>query len=144
DEDLGLEEEGGGRAQPGGTGADLEAGVGAVERLALLAGEELGEGLGVGLDGVGRAAEQLAALLVAAGGPLRLDPTGRRDGGVEVRGGVLGRVADELTGGRVEDLPTTGGDDGGEQPLVAQRGEGGVLGGGHGLPFRRWRAGGPP
>src|SRR5690606_37270422 len=82
DEDLGLEEEGGGRAQPGGTGADLEAGVGAVERLALLAGEELGEGLGVGLDGVGRAAEQLAALLVAAGGPLRLDPTGRRDGGV--------------------------------------------------------------
>ena len=55
--DDGLAGQRGGRggAEPGRAGADLEAGVRAVERLALLPGEQLGERLGGRLDRVGGA-----------------------------------------------------------------------------------------
>ena len=74
----------GGGAQPGGAGADLEAGVGAVERLALLPGEQHGQCLGGAFDGVGRPEQRGAAGFVAQGGPSRLGGGGGGDGAFQV------------------------------------------------------------
>ena len=69
---------GGGDAEPGGAGADLEAGVRAVERFALLAGEQAGEFLGGAFDGVGGPEERGGPGVVAQGGPRRAARPRRR------------------------------------------------------------------
>ena len=119
-EHLGLEVEGRRGAQPGGAGPDLEAGVGPVQRLALLAREQLGQRLGVGLDGVGGPVQQGAACLVAQCVPFRLRRTGGGDGGLKVRDLVFRCAAHQFAGGRVEDFAPAGGRlDGGQQ--IARR-----------------------
>ena len=103
DQDLRLELEGRGGAQPGRARADLEAGVGAVQRLALLAGEQHRERLGACLDGVGGFQERGGPGLVAQGSPCRLSGPGCVDGVLEVCDCVYRCFADRLSGGRVED-----------------------------------------
>jgi hypothetical protein len=120
---------GGGGAQPGRAGAHLEAGACAVERLALLAGQQLGQRLGRRLDRVGRAQQEVDALGVGAGGPRRLRGAGSDDGGVEVLGGPVGDPAHDLARRRVEDLPAVGVGDAGQQAVVRGR----LRRGGHGL-----------
>lgn len=95
--------EGGGGTQPRGAGTYLKAGVGTVERLALLTGQELGEGLGGGLDGIGSFEQELAPLLILEGSEVFLGNARGRNGVVEVRGGADGVGADELAGRRVVD-----------------------------------------
>ena len=89
-----VQRRGGGRAEPGGAGADLEAGVGAVERLALLAGEQPGEFLGGAFDGVGGPEQRGGAGVVAQRGPGRLRGGRGGDGVLEVLDGVDRGFAD--------------------------------------------------
>ena len=102
---FGLEFGGGGGAEPGGAGADFEAGVGAVERLALLAGEQPGEFLGGAFDGVGGLEQRGGPGVVAQSGPRRLCGRGGGDRRFKVFHGVDRGLADRLPGGRVEDGP---------------------------------------
>ena len=74
------------RAEPAGAGADLEARVGSVEGLALLAAQELGERLGRSLDRVRGTKQELDSLLVGAL-PRRAEPRARH-GVVEVVDGA--------------------------------------------------------
>ena len=96
---------GGGGAEPGGAGADFEAGVGAVEGFALLAGEQAGEFFGGAFDGVGGLEERGGAGLVAQGGPGRLRRDGGGDRGLQVLDGVDRGLADHGAGGGVKDGP---------------------------------------
>ncbi|GGR21198.1 hypothetical protein GCM10010196_13250 [Agromyces mediolanus] len=96
DDDLDGQRRLGGGAQPRDAGADLEAGVRAVQRLALLAREQLGERLGRGLDRVGRPVQVTAPLLVGEGGPGRLRGDGGVDGALEIGDVLHGGGADEL------------------------------------------------
>ena len=118
---FGVQRRGGGGAQPGGAGADLEAGVRAVERLALLAGEQPGEFLGGAFDGVGGLQQRGGPGVVAQRGPGRLRGCGGGDGLLEVLDGVDRGFADRLPGGRVKDRPGLTGHRG-------DRGEKGVVG----------------
>ena len=96
---------GGGGAEPGGAGADLEAGVGAVERFALLAGEQPGEFLGGAFDGVGGLEQRGGPGVVAQGGPRRLRGRGGGDRAFQVLNGVDRGLPDRLAGGGVKDGP---------------------------------------
>ena len=95
----------GGGAEPGGAGADLEAGVRAVERLALLAGEQPGEFLGGAFDGVGGPEQRGGPGVVAQRRPGRLRGCGGGDRRFEVLNGVDRRFADGRAGGGVKDGP---------------------------------------
>jgi len=112
---------GGGGAQPGGAGAHLKPGVGAVEGFALLAGEQPGEFLGGAFDGVGRLEERGGPDVVAQGRPGRL----RRQGGGNRVLKVFNRVDRRLTnkgaGGGVQDGPGVAG-------VRGDRGQQGVVG----------------
>ena len=92
---LGLEFGGGGGAEPGGAGADLEAGVGAVEGFALLAGEQLGEFLGGAFDGVGGLEQRGGPRVVAQGSPRRLGSLGCGYRSLQVFDGVDRGLANE-------------------------------------------------
>ena len=105
DDHFGFEFGGGGVAEPGGAGADFEAGVGAVEGFALLAGEQLGEFLGGAFDGVGGLEQYGGPGVVAQCGPAGLGGDGRDDGGLEVFNGVDRRLADDAAGGGVKNGP---------------------------------------
>jgi len=87
DEHLRLEHRGGVGAQPGRARTDLEAGVGAVQRLALFAREQAGQWFGVRVDrvGVGGAPRRSGVLSFSAAaarlglsGRARVLPTGER------------------------------------------------------------------
>ena len=121
DDGLRVQRGAGGGAQPGGAGADLEAGVGAVERLALLAGEQLGECLGGAFDGVGGPEQGGAPGVVAQRRPGRLGGCGGGDCVLEVLDGVDRRFADDLAGGGVKDGPGFAG-------VRGDRGEKGIVG----------------
>ena len=115
---------GGGGPEPGGTGADFEAGVGAVEGFALLAGEQPGEFLGGAFDGVGCLEERGGPGVVAQGGPGRLRCSGGFDGALEVLDGVDRGFADDGAGGGVKDGPGFAGvrGDRGQQGVVSFHG----------------------
>ena len=97
-----IERRGGGSAKPGGAGTDFEAGVGAVERLALLAGEEPGEFFGGAFDGVGCFHERSGPGVVAQGSPGGLRGSGGGDGGFEVLDRVNTCFSDSLARCRVK------------------------------------------
>jgi hypothetical protein len=105
DDDFGFEFGGGGVAEPGGAGADFEAGVGAVEGFALLAGEQLGEFLGGAFDGVGGLEQRGGPGVVAQGSPRGLGGLGGGYRALEVFNGVDRRLADDAAGGRIENGP---------------------------------------
>ena len=88
--------------EPGGAGADFEAGVGPVQGFSLLAGEQLGEFLGGAFDGVGCFEERGGPGVVAQGGPGGLGGNGSGDRGFEVFDGVHRGFADGLARGRVQ------------------------------------------
>ena len=143
-DDLGLEVEGRGGTQPGHGAADLEAGVRPVQRLALLAREQVCQRLGVCLDGVGRLVHQGAACRVAQRVPFRLRRMGGGDGSLKVRNLVFRSAAHQLAGGRVEDFAAPAGWlDGGKQFVRGGVGGDGVGFGAHGsFPFLvSWIAG---
>ena len=96
--------EGGGGIQPRRAGANLEAGVRAVERLTLLTGEQLHERFGIGLHRSRSLGEQLAALFVAKFGKALLRSACALNCSVEVLHGVLRGAANYLTSGGVEDV----------------------------------------
>ena len=124
DHGLRLERGGGGGAQPGGAGADLEAGVRAVERLALFAGEQRGEFLGGAFDGVGGLEQGRGPGVVAQRGPGRLRGLCGGDGLLQVLDGVDRSLPDRFAGGRVQDGPgrTGGRGDRGEKGVVGFHG----------------------
>ena len=72
------------RAKPRGARADLEAGVGSIQWLALLTGKQHGQRFGVGLNGVGSIVQHVVACFVAEAGPCRLRCTGSGDGDLKV------------------------------------------------------------
>ena len=108
DEDFWVEFEGGVGAQPGRAGPDLEAGIGSVERLALFAGEQLGQRLGGGFDGVGGLVQQVAAFGRGPRCPVGLDLAGGSDSGVDVGGAAFTGTTDNLAGGGVEQFSAIG------------------------------------
>lgn len=135
DEHLRLEHRGGVGAQPGRARTDLEAGVGAVQRLALFAREQAGQWFGVRVDRVGGGDQQARALFVAERLPAGLRGLGTGDRGVEVVGALHGHATDDLAGGGVEDLAPLplGCLHTGEQRLLIEHGRGG----GHRCLLRR-------
>ena len=122
--DFRVQRGGGGGAEPGGAGADFEAGVGAVQGFALLAGEQAGEFFGGAFDGVGCFEERGAPGLVAQRGPRRLGGRRGGDGLLQVRNGVHGGFADGGAGGGVKDGPGLAGvrGDRGQQGVVSFHG----------------------
>ena len=111
----------GGGAQPGGAGADLEPCVRAVERLALLAGEQPGEFFGGAFDGVGGPQQGGAPGVVAQRRPGRLGGFGGGNCLLEVLDGVDRRFADDRAGGGVKDGPGFAG-------VRGDRGQKGIVG----------------
>ncbi|CAH0270754.1 hypothetical protein SRABI83_03641 [Arthrobacter sp. Bi83] len=116
-----LQRRSGGGAQPGGAGADFEAGVGAVQRLALLAGEQAGEFLGGAFDGVGSLQERGAPGVVAQRRPRRLGGRCGGNGLLQVLDAVDRRLTDCFSGGGVKDGPGFAG-------LRGDRGQQGIVG----------------
>ncbi|KQR97123.1 hypothetical protein ASG00_12700 [Microbacterium sp. Leaf351] len=125
DDHLRLERGVGGRTQPRGGGADLEPRVGPVERLSLLARQQPGERLGMSIDGIGGAMQQLGALLVAARLPGGLCGAGGRDRSVQVCDGQLGGAGDRAARRGIHDLaPLAGGGlDTGDEHVVVNGGD---------------------
>ena len=118
---FGVQRRAGGGAEPGGAGADLEAGVGAVERFALLAGEQAGEFLGGAFDGVGGLEQRGGPGVVAQRGPRRLRGRGGGDGGSRSWTVWTGASPTGCPGGGVKDGPGFAG-------VRGDRGEQGVVG----------------
>ena len=98
--------------------ADLEARVRAVERLALLARENLGERLSICLDRVGDLVQVVDALFVAECGPRGLRGLGAIDRRVDVSDALHRHAADELAGRGVVHLAAVGDSDRLEQAFV--------------------------
>ena len=109
---FGVQRRAGGDAEPGGAGADLEAGVRAVQRFALLAGEQAGEFLGGAFDGVGGLEQRGGPGVVAQRSPGRLRGGCGGDGGFEVLDGVdrcFARPAVPVAGSKIVRVsPDTG------------------------------------
>ena len=108
-------------AQPRSARTDFEAGVGAVEGFALLAGEQPGEFLGGAFDGVGCFEEDGGPARVTECRPCRLGCHGGGDCLLKVFEVVNGGLAHRFACCRVEDgLGRTGrGSDRGQKRIVA-------------------------
>ena len=102
---FGLECGVGGVADPCRAAAGLESSAGAVERLALLLRDDARQLLGVGVDLIGRAAQDRRALGVTERRPGGLRGPRGRDGSVQVVDAVDGRVAHRLAGRGVRVSP---------------------------------------
>ena len=118
DDDLAARARGGGGAQPRGAGADLEAGVGPVQRLALLARQQLGRAPRRSRRSRRPRAAGAHPRPRRSAGPGGLRVAGPGDRGVEVGDGADRCAADDLAGRGIEDLAAAGVGDASEQSFV--------------------------
>jgi hypothetical protein len=100
-----IQRRGGGGAEPGGTAAYLKAGDRAVQRLALLPGEQVSEPFSGAFHGVGGPQERGGPRLVPQRGPRRLCRSGAFDGNFEVFKGMRRGFPHGFAGRRVKYRP---------------------------------------